>query len=276
MGFRWIIRCFFILVLSSATVQAWDEGVSKEKDAEAPGEKKVKAVEEEKEKKVPKDHKGVPQETDPPPVAEKENPAVSPPAVTEPTTEEMTPTAMKTKLGHKYQVGVEVGFGWGYRLIKPYGDVWCGEREDGDNAVFCMAAAPPFVEIGLSFGVTKSIDIITDFRYGLQKDDISERYPLALMAGLRFWLNPDSAFKWALGLQVVMDFTKQEGDQQRLPDYKAPDRDSFDIGGRFYGQIQYDFFRYFGLYLKLSGVVGTLRWLRMEMEALGGVQARFP
>ena len=192
------------------------------------------------------------------------------------TPEEMTPTALKEKLNHKHQVGLEVGFGWGYRLIKPYGDVWCGERDDGDNAAFCMAPAPAFMELGLSFGVMRSMDLVVDFRYGLQKDDISDRNPMALMAGVRFWLNPNDSFKWALGLQVVLDFTKQDGEKQKIADYKAPDRDSFDIGGRFYGQIQYDFFRYLGLYIKLSGVVGALRWLRMEMEVMGGVQARFP
>ncbi len=190
------------------------------------------------------------------------------------TPEEMTPTAIKPSLMHKHQVGLEIGFGWGYRLIKPYGDIWCGERDGGDNEAFCSGASPAFMEIGLSFGVLRSMDLIVDFRYGLQKDDISERNPLSLMAGIRLWLNPEDSFKWAVGFQLVMDFTKQDGDNQSL--YNKPKKDSYDFGGRIYGQIQYDFFRYLGVYVKLSAVVGAVRWMRMEIEGLGGVQVRFP
>lgn len=190
------------------------------------------------------------------------------------TPEEMTPTAMKQTLSHNRQVGVEIGFGWGYRLIKPYGDIWCGERDDNDNAAFCTSAVPAFMELGLSFGVSKSVDVLVDFKYGLQRDDVSERRPLMLMPGVRFWMNPESAFKWALGLQFVMDFTKQDGESQQR--FNKPKKDSFDVGARFYAQMQYDFFRYFGIYIKASGMVGAVRWLRMELEMQGGVQARFP
>jgi hypothetical protein len=201
---------------------------------------------------------------------------VSPPPAGSPgvTPEEMTPTAIKPSLMHKHQVGLEVGFGWGYRVIKPYGDIWCGERDGGDNEAFCSGASPAFMEIGLSFGVLKSMDLIVDFRYGLQKDEVSQRNPLSLMAGIRLWLNPEDSFKWAVGFQLVMDFTKQDGENQFL--YNKPKKDSYDFGGRIYGQIQYDFFRYLGVYVKLSAVVGAVRWLRMEMEGLGGVQVRFP
>lgn len=190
------------------------------------------------------------------------------------TPEEMTPTAIKPSLSHKHQIGVEIGFGWGYRLIKPYGDIWCGERDGNDNATFCTSAVPAFMEIGLSFGVSKSVDLVVDFKYGLQRDDVSDRRPMILMPGVRFWMNPESAFKWALGLQLVMDFTKQDGKFQQ--DYNKPKKDSFDFGGRFYAQMQYDFLKYLGLYIKGSGMVGAVRWVRMEMELQGGVQARFP
>jgi hypothetical protein len=192
------------------------------------------------------------------------------------TPEEMTPTARPTPLHHKHQVGVEIGFGWGYRFIKPYGDIWCGERDDGDNAAFCLSSAPAFMDVGLSFGLTRRIDLITDFRYGLLKDEVSGRNPLMLMAGVRFWIDPDAAFKWAFGLQLMMDFTKQDGEKQQRVDYKAPKQDAFDVGGRFYGEIHYDLLKYVGFYIRLAGTVGALRWLRFELEGLGGVQARFP
>jgi hypothetical protein len=188
----------------------------------------------------------------------------------------MTPTARKAKLHHRHQVGVAIGFGWGYRFIKPYGDVWCGEREEGDNAAYCMSAAPAFFDIGLSFGLTRHLDVIADFRYGLTKDDLSDRRPLVLMAGVRLWLDPDAAFKFALGLQLMLDLTKQDSEEQRRVDYGSPEWDDYDVGGRVYGQIQFDLLRYVGFYLRFSGVVGALRWLRLELEGSAGVQARFP
>ena len=189
---------------------------------------------------------------------------------------EMTPSARKAALHHKYQVGVEIGFGWGYRFIKPYGDIWCGERDDGDNAAFCLSPAPAFMNIGLSFGGSRHVDVTADFRYGLIKDRLSERNPLVLAAGARFWIDPNAAFKWAFGLQFFVDMTQQDGDKQKRPDYEAPKQDEIDVGGRFYGEMHYDLLRYVGFYIRLAGVVGALRWLRFELEGVAGVQARFP
>jgi hypothetical protein len=189
----------------------------------------------------------------------------------------MTPTAVKRKLHHRYQVGVEISGGGGYRVIKPYGDVWCGGRTgdlDNENKSFCTSASQPFLEAGLSFGLAKILDLVVDFKYGLVKDKVSDRNPLTLLAGVRLWIDPDAKFKIGVGLQLMMDFTKQDSDDQRL--YNPPKEDSFDVGGRIYGQFQYDFMRYLGVFIKIAGTVGALRWVRVEPEGSGGLQARFP
>lgn len=186
----------------------------------------------------------------------------------------MTPSAVKPKLHHFHQVGVELSFGGGYRLIKPYGDPWCGEREDGDNKTFCDSAVPVFMEAGLSFGILRFMDLIADFRFGLMKDKISDRRPLTLLAGVRFWIDAAKPFKIGVGLQVMMDFTKQNSDSQSQ--YGAPDQDKLDVGGRVYAEFHYDFLRYLGIFGRLGGTLGALRWIRLELEASAGVQARFP
>lgn len=191
----------------------------------------------------------------------------------------MTPSAVKPKLHHKYQVGVEVHFGGGYRVISPYGEIWCGERTDDPqqpNKNICDSATPGFMETGLSFGLAKVLDLTLDFRFGLLKDKISNRRPLTLYPGVRLWIDAEAAFKIGVGIQLMMDFTKQDGDKQTRPDYGAPKQDSFDVGGRIYGQFQYDFMRYVGIFARVAGTVGALRWIRVELEGSGGVQARFP
>lgn len=191
----------------------------------------------------------------------------------------MTPSAVKPKLHHRHQVGVDIHFGAGYRVISPYGEIWCGERTDDPqqpNKGICDSATPVFMETGLSFGVARVLDLVLDFRFGLIKDKVSNKRPLTLLPGIRLWIDADSAFKIGVGIQLMMDFTKQDSEKQNRPTYGTPKQDSFDVGGRIYAQFQYDFLRYVGIFARISGTVGALRWIRVEIEGSGGVQARFP
>ena len=207
--------------------------------------------------------------------------AVVEPRPPRPETEEVAlpPSALPPKLDHGHQFGVELGLGLGYRLIKPYGDIWCGERTndpDNPNEPFCSSMSPLFLDMGLSFGATASVEVVVHTRMGLMKDPISDRRPISLFAGVRLWVDSEGAFKWALGLEGMVDFTKQDGTKQQRPGYGIPKQDELDAGGRFYGQIQYDFLQYVGIYAQFSGLVGALRWLRVELEGIVGVQARLP
>jgi len=193
--------------------------------------------------------------------------------------EALTPSPLKPHLDHAHQGGVEVGIGWGFRVIKPYGDIWCGSRSHDDsspNDPFCTSAIPLYFDIGGSYGITKTVDVVAHFRYGLLKDSISNRRPLTLLAGIRLWIDSVGSLKFGLGIEAMFDFTKQDGYKQLRPGYDTPKQDSFDVGGRVYGQLQYDFLRYVGLYAQFGGLLGALRWIRLELEGTLGVQARFP
>ena len=191
----------------------------------------------------------------------------------------LPPSPLPPRLDHKHQFGLDLGLGLGYRLIKPYGDIWCGQRSndpDNPNEPFCSSMSPLFLDLGLSFGVTQSVELVAHTRVGLTKDPISERRPISLLGGVRLWVDATGAFKWALGLEAMLDFTKQDGSKQQRPTYGVPKQDSLDVGGRFYGQIQYDFLPYLGLYAQIGGLVGALRWLRVELEGTLGIQGRLP
>ncbi|MCD6499377.1 MAG: hypothetical protein J7M25_13885 [Deltaproteobacteria bacterium] len=225
-----------------------------------------------------------PNETSPPAEAapgESSTPTsgASKPAAGTSSPEALTPTSLKPRLDHAHQGGIEVGIGWGYRVIKPYGDIWCGSRSHDDsspNDPFCHSAIPLYLDIGGSYGINKTVDVVAHFRYGLLKDSISNHRPLTLLAGVRLWIDSVGNFKFGVGFEAMFDFTKQDGYKQLRPGYGAPKHDAFDVGGRVYGQVQYDFLRYVGLYAQFGGLLGALRWIRLEMEGALGIQARFP
>ncbi len=191
----------------------------------------------------------------------------------------MTPSALAPSLDHRRQFGFDLGLGTGFRIIKPYTDIWCGSRSDdpdNPNDPFCLGMVPLYLDLGLSFGVTKTIDLLAHFRYGLLADSVSERHPIALLAGFRAWIGPSRPFKWSVGFDLFFDFTKQDGPKQELPTYGKPEHDEFDVGGRLVFRFQYDFMRYLGIYAEAAGLAGVLRWLRLELEGTFGIQARLP
>jgi hypothetical protein len=187
----------------------------------------------------------------------------------------MTPKAEKKSWSHRYQVGVDVAVGAGYSFLVTYRDsTWCGERDGPDNASFCTGMHPVFLDFGLSFGVLHQLDVLAEFRLGLMDDPVDNR-PLIFMPGLRVWIDPERRFKIGIGFQLVLDFTEQDSDRQQT--YGPPVKgETLDIGGRIYGQFQYDFYRYFGLFGRIGAMVTARRWVQFNLAGQIGVQARFP
>ncbi len=188
---------------------------------------------------------------------------------------EMTPQPKRQSWTHRYQVGIDVAVGAGYSFAVTYRDkTWCGETDGADNASFCTGLHPVFLDFGLSFGVLDALDVLAELRLGLM-DDLVENRPLIFMPGLRVWIDPDQRFKIGIGFQLVLDFTQQDSDaQQRLgPPVKG---ESLDLGGRVYGQFQYDFYRYFGIFARIGAMVTARKWVQFNLAGQFGVQTRFP
>ncbi|MDY0004990.1 MAG: hypothetical protein RBU30_27065, partial [Polyangia bacterium] len=150
----------------------------------------------------------------------------------------------------------------------------CGQLDGADNASFCNGMHPVFTDFGLSFGVIPQLDILAEFRLGLM-DDLTQNRPIMLMPGLRLWIDADQAFKIGVGFQLIVDLTKQNSSEQRV--YGPPVKgEVVDFGGRVFGQFQYDFLRYVGIYAKIDASATARRWLGVNLSGQIGIQARVP
>lgn len=199
---------------------------------------------------------------------------VSPPAQVK-TPEDMTPPVKRKDLSHRMQVGLDVAMGAGYSFLVTYRDAtWCGQRDGGDNNTFCTGMHPLFLDFGLSFGVHRLLDVIAELRLGLMNDPVGNR-PLLFMPGVRVWVDADRPFKIGIGFQLVLDLTKQDNPQQAV--LGAPlQGDGLDLGGRIYGQFQYDFLRYVGIFARIGASITARKWVQVNLAGQIGVQARVP
>jgi hypothetical protein len=174
-----------------------------------------------------------------------------------------------TAYSHKGQFGVHASFGLGYRALFPYDDDdYCGD----DNAV-CWGAPPPLFELGLAYGVSKSVELLVDMRLGLTTDFKPQRVgedaprPLSFDAGAKIYIDDSGSAKLFTSILFHIDRT----------DYSASGASqSTDYGVRNVNGLLLDFHRTFGLYLAFGETISFVRWLRFEVDAGIGVQARFP
>lgn len=170
---------------------------------------------------------------------------------------------------HKGQFGVHVQPGVGYRVLFPYNEEYCGQSAKS----VCTGRSPTFVELGLSFGVSRSVELLADFRYGVEGDFVlpasSADAPHALVVapGVKVYMDEEGTTKFFSTLQVAFDFTDFSG---------ALVAEGMDVGLRNVNGVQIDLHRTFGIYLHFGETIGFVRWLRFELDAGIGLQARFP
>lgn len=175
---------------------------------------------------------------------------------------------------HRNQVGIQFQLGTGYRAIAPYREEFCGQRKsNGENRAFCTGRSPAFLDVGLSYGVTSSLELLVEFRIGLESDftpigsAADAPRPLMLAPGLKLYIDDAGSTKFFSTLQVAFDFT----------DYTASGaEDGTDVGVRNVNGLLIDLHRTFGVYAHAGLTIGFVRWLRFEVEGGLGMQARFP
>jgi hypothetical protein len=170
-----------------------------------------------------------------------------------------------TTLDHRFQVGLGVRVGTGYRVIAPYDKEFCGEKDDSGNPKsVCGQRLPFFLELSPSFGITTSLELLVDIRLYLE-EDFTGTNAFFVAPGLKYYMDPESWFKFYGTAQIV--FENQEQLSDNIP--------SFDIGGRFALGVHFDIVRYVGLYVQ-GGIIGSFnRWLSFVVDFAGGLQVRY-
>jgi hypothetical protein len=158
--------------------------------------------------------------------------------------------------------------GVGYRMIVIYNeDQVCISSSGRDGKWVCNNDVPFFTDFALSFGITRRLDLLTDVRLGVARDDVPGiKRQLAIAPGVRFWLDHDRTVKFYTTLQAVFDRTGQS--QDAVPDS--------DWGARNANGVMYDPTPNFGLFVQFGETIGFTRWFRIEVDVGVGVQVRLP
>jgi hypothetical protein len=199
-----------------------------------------------------------------PPPADTSEPA--PPAVPAarpaPAGNKQFPKLRQPSLLHKYQLGLSVLPGIGYRVIAPYGEgIDCGQQAKR----VCTGLLPFFVDVQPSFGFAEHWDVLIDLRFGIVSD-FNQRHQFAVAPGVRYWVDPELNFKFYATIQGVFDATGQNNPELRRNDFGIRNANGF----------MFEIMRNLGFFIQLGETIGFARWLRFEIDAGVGVQARIP
>lgn len=173
------------------------------------------------------------------------------------------PALQAPELSHKFQFGLAIMPGFGYRLIVPYEDeASCGEV----GKRVCSGSLPAFLDLQPSFGFAHHWDLVVDLRFGLGKD-FTGTHQLAMAPGFRYWVSPHDNMKFFATIQVAYDVTTQNNAAlKRNNDWALRNSNGF----------MYEIMRNLGLYVQFGETLGFVRWLRFEIDVGVGVQARLP
>lgn len=210
----------------------------------------------------------------------KEPDGSQPPATpTEPTPEPPKPGSTgPVTFSHKGQLQVSLRLSLGMRAIVAYDDAdYCGESDPmsgtGNKAV-CTGRVPFSLDLEVGYGIARKIDLIGEFRIGIESDFTSTATGVGEGArlfhfspGARFFFSDAKTMKLFTTAQVVFDFSgyKDAGGQDRGADF----------GVRNLNGLWLDLDRAYGFYAYVGETATFGRWLLFELEAGVGVSARF-
>jgi hypothetical protein len=196
-----------------------------------------------------------------PPVAA---PPVTPPAATvaaRPT--KVFPRLVELTMSHYQQFGIALLPGTGYRAIFPYQDmINCGQPQKR----VCTGRLGTFLDVQPSFGFAHHWDVLLDLRFGLEQD-FTDSHQFAVAPGVRYWVDPDETTKFFATAQVAYDTTPQHDPMLHHND---------DVAARNSNGFMFEVMHNFGVYAQFGETIGFVRWLRFEIDAGIGVQARLP
>jgi len=181
--------------------------------------------------------------------------------------------------GHTRQFGISAQLGTGYRVLFPYNEEYCGQQSDsGERKSVCTGRSPFFMDLGVSYGVSPVLELLAEVRLGLEKDfsqgGVNGPRPLSFAAGVRLYVDPDGALKFFSTLEGVVETTDYS---RSTIGANGTGLDSgADFGVRNVNGVELDLHRTFGIYVHFGETMTFVNWLRFDLHAGVGLQARFP
>jgi hypothetical protein len=187
-----------------------------------------------------------------------------PPSVTRPP--KQFPKLRQASLLHKYQLGIAMMPGAGFRGIFPYAGAMdeminCGQQ----GKRVCTGLLPVFLDVQPSFGFAEHWDVLIDLRFGIGTD-FTTSHQFAVAPGVRYWVDPDQSVKFYATIQGVFDATAQHNALVKNTDFGIRNSNGF----------MFEVMRNLGFYIQFGETLGFVRWLRFEIDGGVGVQARIP
>lgn len=170
---------------------------------------------------------------------------------------------------HKGQLGVSFDLGSGYRVLFPYQGSNTPECAPGKTTA-CTGGLPLFLDLDVTYGVSRKFDLLLDTRYGLGAEFVGT-HAESVGFGFRYYPDPTGVAKMVAGVEVVADFTNWQAGVNANATIA-----SVDLAAHPFGGLQLDFTRNVGAYVLGGVTAGFVRWLRFELDGFAGLQARFP
>jgi hypothetical protein len=124
---------------------------------------------------------------------------------------------------------------------------------------------PLFLDVQPSFGFAEHWDVLVDLRFGIGTD-FTTSHQFAIAPGVRYWVDPELGTKFYATVQGVFDATAQRNPMVKDNDFGIRNANGF----------MFEVMRNLGFYLQFGETLGFRRWLRFEIDAGAGVQARIP
>lgn len=171
--------------------------------------------------------------------------------------------AKSDSLDHRFQLGLAVRVGTGYKVVMPYHEEFCGQE---DKSV-CGHRQPVWLELSPSFGITRSLELLVDVRINLEDDPAAAGKGFFISPGIKYYIDPESWFKFYATGQLVLESQDQLSRNGGLS--------AFDFGIRSALGVHFDIVRYVGLYAQGGIILAFKRWLTFVVDFAGGVQVRY-
>lgn len=165
---------------------------------------------------------------------------------------------------HEGQFGLRLGFGIPFVFAIKYADGPACSDNPGDT--ICYRFGSPILDLDVTFGVTKGLELSALVRLGVTEDEAAQSMPLLFGFGVRAMPNADPVVKPFLGAKVILDATSSD----------VPEWNSVDVGARGEVGIQIDPLRNLGFFVQLGVNLTILRALQFSPDVTAGVQGRFP